>query len=81
MQSLFQLAGPLASSGDAEHWWFVAPFFWTLWLALLVTVIWVLTRRSRCHRRADRPKAILADRLARGEISVEEFRERLEALR
>ena len=32
----------VASIGDDHgHWWLVAPFFWTLWLAVVVTHILV----------------------------------------
>jgi putative membrane protein len=81
MHMLSLLASPIASSGDHDHWWVVAPFVWSLWLVAVVAVVWLLARRSRQRCGGDRPKAILAERLARGEISVEEFRERLEELR
>lgn len=76
------LAGLVASvDGDHEHWWIVAPFFWALWLAVIGTVLYlVFRRRSRWHG-DDRAKAILAERFARGDISTEEFHERLDALR
>jgi putative membrane protein len=72
----------LGSAGDGEHWWVIAPFFWALWLAVLVTVFFLVFRgRARRWRGDDRAKAILAERFARGEISADEFRERLDALR
>jgi putative membrane protein len=77
------LASLVASFGDdGEHWWIVAPFFWALWLAVIATVVFlVFRRRPWGPRRDDHARAILAERLARGEISADEFRERLEALR
>jgi putative membrane protein len=63
-----------------DHWWVWAPFVWALWIAVIVTVVWLVTRRRSCWRRDDRSKAILAERFARGEISGEELRERLDQL-
>jgi putative membrane protein len=72
----------LASVGDdGEHWWFVFPFFWLLWLAVVGTVLYFVFRgRARSWSGGNRAKAILAERFARGEISGEEYRERLEQL-
>ena len=83
MSWFLTLASPLASLGDdGEHWWFVFPFFWLLWLGVIVTVLYFVVRgKSRRWSGGDRAKAILAERFARGEISGEEFRERLEQLR
>ena len=83
MSWFLMLTSPLASvGGDEEHWWFVFPFFWLLWLGVIVTVLYLVFRgKSRRWNGGDRAKAILAERFARGEISGEEFRERLEQLR
>jgi len=72
----------LASAGDHdEHWWFVFPFFWLLWVGVIASVIYFVFRgKARRWNGHDRAKAILAERFARGEISGEEFRERLEQL-
>ena len=76
------LAPLLASFGDDhEHWWVVAPFFWALWLAVLGTILYVVFRGRRRSTGDNRAKAILAERFARGEISTEEFHERMDALR
>jgi putative membrane protein len=58
----------------------VASFFWALWIGVLVAAVWFFTRRRRRRYGDDRAKAILAERFARGEISTEEFRERVEQL-
>jgi putative membrane protein len=74
---------PLLASvgGDGEHWWIVAPFFWALWLAVLGTILYFVFRGRRRWSGDNRAKAILAERFARGEISTEEFHERMDALR
>jgi putative membrane protein len=72
----------LASLGDdGEHWWVVAPFFWALWLAVLGTILYFVFRGRRRRSGDNGARAILAERFARGEISTEEFRERMDALR
>ena len=72
----------LAAVGDDhEHWWIVAPFFWALWLAVLGTIFYLVFRAKRRWSGDNRAKAILAERFARGEISTEEFHERMDALR
>jgi putative membrane protein len=68
-----------ASAGD-EHWWVVAPFFWALWIGVIVTAVWFFGRRRPRWRSDDRARAILAERFARGDITAEEFRERLDLL-
>ena len=54
-----------------------------LWLALLAVGIWFLVRGRRFRQPSDmdRARGILAERFARGEITGEEYRERLEQLR
>lgn len=58
-------------------WWFAFGF---LWLVLLGVVIWLLVRRPSGPHRSTAVD-ILAERFARGEISSEEYRERLAELR
>jgi putative membrane protein len=72
----------LAFAGDHdEHWWFVFPFFWVLWVGVIASFVYFVFRgKSRRWNGHDHAKAILAERFARGEISGEEFRERLEQL-
>jgi putative membrane protein len=70
-----------SAGGHDEHWWFVFPFFWLLWVGVIASFIYFVFRgKSRRWNGHDRAKAILAERFARGEISGEEFRERLEQL-
>ena len=55
--------------------------FWPLVFGVIASFIYVVFRgKSRRWNGHDRAEAILAERFARGEISGEEFRERLEQL-
>jgi putative membrane protein len=65
----------LADGSHHGHWWIVFPI---LWLLLLATVIALLWRRWGGRRDGgDSARQILAERFARGEISGDEYRERL----
>jgi putative membrane protein len=68
---------------DWDHGWW--PLWPLLWLGVIVTVVWLVTRRRRTAARpqsgADRARDILAERYARGEITSDEYRERSEQLR
>jgi putative membrane protein len=54
-----------------------------LWAAAIAAVIWLVVRGTRPHERSntDRARQILAERYARGEISGDEYWERLDQLR
>jgi putative membrane protein len=68
----------LATHGDewGHHgWWPVWPL---LWIALIVAAVWFFSRRRPGRfDTTNSAKAILAERFARGELSAEEYRERL----
>ncbi|CAM3203871.1 SHOCT domain-containing protein [Stackebrandtia soli] len=55
-------------------WFLLIPLFW---IAVFVTVGIVFKRRFRNHGAV----GVLRERFARGEVSEEEYRERLEVLR
>jgi putative membrane protein len=65
-----------------HSWWPIWPL---LWIGLIVTVVWLFRRRhwtaARPQTGAERARDILAERYARGEITNDEYRERLEHLR
>ncbi|MEV0702582.1 SHOCT domain-containing protein [Saccharopolyspora sp. NPDC050389] len=61
--------------------WLIGLFFLVLVAALIATVIWLAVRgRPRQRSAVERAKEILAERFARGEISTDEYRERLTEL-
>jgi putative membrane protein len=63
-------------------WWF-APLWILPWLVFVGVAIWLLSRGggSRWQRSGtDRAREILAERFARGELSSDEYRERLDQL-
>ncbi len=62
---------------DRPDWW---PIFPLLWLLVIGTLVFLAVKRGWGRRGPD-PKAILGERYARGEIGVEEYRERLSNLR
>ena len=67
--------------GDGDHgWWIVWPL---VWIAVIVGLVWFFTRRRGPGERsgADRARDILAERFARGELSVDEYRQRLSELK
>jgi putative membrane protein len=53
------------------------------WVALIATVVWFVARSARSPERSsvERAREVLAERYARGELTTEEYRERLEQLR
>jgi len=69
----------LASTGDHHVWWFLAPLWWALWIAVIVFVVWTVKRRGGWRRPdpLDRAREVLAERFARGELTADEYRERL----
>ncbi|MDA3629598.1 SHOCT domain-containing protein [Saccharopolyspora oryzae] len=61
--------------------WFIGPIFFLLFLGLIATVVVLAVRRRPCRKAAgERAREILSERYARGEISSEEYRERLDGL-
>lgn len=70
----------LAHHADGDHHWW--PLWLLLWAAVLGTAAWLLVRR-RDRRRGDpldRAREVLAERYARGELTGEEYRTRLDDL-
>jgi putative membrane protein len=67
--------------GNGWHhggWWIVFPILWLLLAAAVFAVLW---RRGRGpHDSNDSPRRILGERFARGEITLDEYRDRLSQL-
>jgi putative membrane protein len=63
----------------AHAWW---PIWPVLWIAVIVAAIWFLSRRWRRREGSplDGARKILAERFASGELSYEEYQERLTQL-
>ncbi len=86
MLALSVLSALLAFRGDGwrHGWgWLWGPIVLLGWVAVIATVGWFLVRSARPGERSgvDRARDVLAERYARGELSTEEYRERLEQLR
>jgi putative membrane protein len=61
--------------------WLIGLFFLVLIAGLIATVIWLAVRsRPRQRSGVERAKEILAERFARGDLSSDEYRERLSEL-
>lgn len=83
--------GPLAGPGGewGTHWvgaggWpWLWPLLWVALIAVIAVLLWLALNGSRGGRRSgiDRAKDLLAERYARGEITTDEYRERLDQLR
>jgi uncharacterized membrane protein len=60
-----------------HHWWPIWPL---LWAVLIGTAVWLILRRRDRSGPLDPARAILAERFAKGELSAEEYRTRLDEL-
>jgi len=63
--------------GPPFPFFFIGPLFGLLWLGVLIAGAYLVLRYMRTHSRA---RDILDERFARGELSVEEYHERLAQL-
>jgi len=89
MTTLTVLAPP---AGNGDGWWghmdgWGGGWMWlwgTLmmlsWVVIIAAAVWAVSR-SRDGDRTSRAREILEERYARGELTTEEYRERLEHLR
>jgi putative membrane protein len=78
MSAVHDIAPVLADHAWRNHgaWWFP---FGLLWIVVLGALIWFVVRNAR--PREGSATDILAERYARGELSSDEYRERLDELR
>ena len=64
-------------------WWLFGTLMMLGWIALVGLAIWwvVRTTQGRQPEPFERAKEILAERYARGELTTDEYRDRVDALR
>jgi putative membrane protein len=62
-------------------WWLAFPLLWLVVIAIVVTTFFVVMRRTTPRSRSPTAEAKLADRYAVGDITEDEYRERLAVLR
>jgi putative membrane protein len=81
--ALTMLASPAGRFDPDGRGWWLGPLIPLLWIALVALVVWLVTRRRRPHEPdpLDGARQILGERYARGELSPDEYRERLDHLR
>ncbi len=80
MESMLVLAERGGEFGAAGGWW---PLFPLLWFALIVGAFFFFgarMRRGMHNRPFQSGEAVLAERYARGEVTEDEYRERLAVL-
>jgi putative membrane protein len=70
-------------AGNWNGWWALAWICWMLviWGGVAALAVFAVRRWRRARPAAGSPEDILAERYARGEISTEEYQERLAVLR
>jgi putative membrane protein len=85
MDPIFTLAlaaadGPFNDGGDFWFLWPLVPLFWIVAVALVLRFVVFRGRRGESSP-MERARGILAERYARGEIELDEYRRRSEELR
>ncbi len=69
-------------SGTGGGWmWLWGTLMMLTWVAVIAAAVWLVARSLGSGRASSRAREILDERYARGELSTEEYRERLEQLR
>jgi putative membrane protein len=73
----------LAHYGDwgLGGWWPIFPLFWVLLWGVLIFAVFRFRRGRGPWHHARSGEAVLGERYARGEITEDEYRERLNVLR
>lgn len=84
MDGLFSTALVVAHSpgwdnGGSEWWWIGRLVMFLFWIVLIFAAFWWFRRGWRHHEPTgiERARNILAERYARGEITTEEYHDRL----
>jgi putative membrane protein len=82
MSTLAASPGPWRDGHHGGGLWWIFPLFWGLfWVALVTSGFYLLRRRMALRGPRAGAEAVLAERFARGEVSEDEYRERLAVLR
>lgn len=85
--TLTQIVADADGWGHMDGWgggwmWLWGTLMMLSWVAIIVAAIWLITRnRDTTGGRSSRAREILEERYASGELSTEEYRERLDHLR
>jgi putative membrane protein len=79
-------ATSILAAGHTGEWgpggWWFGPFIPLLWIAVIAGIFWLFSRRRpQDFGVLERARGVLAERFARGELSTEEYRERLSQLK
>lgn len=79
---MITMATELAAHGGwgPGSWWPIFPLFWVLVWGAVIFAVFRFRRGGRWHR-GHSAEDVVAERYARGEISIEEYRERLRVLK
>jgi len=74
--------GDFPGGWDSGWWWVLRPLMLLIWIVVIALVVrWVLRSRGRREPTGmERAREILAERYARGEVSLEEYQERIARL-
>jgi putative membrane protein len=76
-EEVFEMLMHWAGYGWGGPWFLIFPLFWVV---VALTALYLFRRRGPAWHRTSSAEDILAERYARGEISVEEYRQRLDVL-
>jgi putative membrane protein len=81
MEALTLAADVVVHEWGPGGWWPIFPIFWLLLWGLLIFKFFRFRRHAGSWHHGRSGENVLAERYARGEITVEEYRERLSVLR
>jgi putative membrane protein len=65
---------------DGGWMWLWGTLMMLTWVVVVGVAVWLVLRSSRSQRDTSRARQILDERFARGELSVEEYEQRRDAM-